>query len=149
MRNCALHKAETFHGATGLSWERNHEGRIHNCCQAARQDGVERDFHRFSAHHFTKAGQLDAHDRTDSFRRDIARADAGAASGQNQATTLLRKRTERPLNSTRLVRYDRFAQDLPSIFLRCILQCRSAKIVIFAGTGAIGNRDDAYLYLHL
>ena len=91
MGNCALHETETLYGAARLSRKRDHEGKINNRRQTARQDRIGRDLHGLGAHDFTEAGYFDSHDGANRFRRDIAWADSGPASSQNQAAALLRK----------------------------------------------------------
>src|SRR6266496_1593206 len=49
-----LGREETFHSAAGLSRKGDHERKIDDCCQAARQDRIGRDLHGFSAHHFAE-----------------------------------------------------------------------------------------------
>src|SRR2546430_12019643 len=145
----AGNEAETFHSAAWFARESDDDRKIDNRSETARQNRVWRDFHRLDPHRFTKAGNFHAHDGADRFWRDIARADPGPASGQNQATALFGKRADRFLDPHCIIGNEGFGKNLPACLSCSLFQGRSAKIVIFTRTGAIGNRDDANLYLHL
>src|SRR5436190_110289 len=108
MRNGAGNKSETFHRAAWFTWKRDDERAIHHCGQAARENGIWRNLHRFTAHHLPEAGNLYAHDRANRFGRDVARTNAGATRGQDQTAPLLSKRANRFLNANGIVGHDGF-----------------------------------------
>ena len=91
-----------------------------------------RDFHRLGAHDFAEAGQLDPHQPADRFGRDVARGDAGAAGGENEAAALRGEGADRFLDALELVGHDRFARTFQLFFERHFLQGRAAEIVVFA-----------------
>jgi len=88
MWDCALHKAEAFHSTAWFPGKRDHKSMIDHSRKITRENRVGRDLHRLGAHHFSKARHLHTHDRADRFRCDIARANAGAASSEDQAAAL-------------------------------------------------------------
>ena len=78
MWNRAGDEAQTFNRAARFSRKRDDQRKIDKRRQAARENRVRGDLHRFRARHFAEAGNLHAHDGANRLRRNITRADARA-----------------------------------------------------------------------
>jgi hypothetical protein len=137
MRNCAQDEAETFDRPARFSRQCKHERMIDNGRKIARQDRIRRDLQGLRAHCFAKARYFQPHDCPNRFRRNVAFCDTGSASGQDQSATLLRKRTNRFLNSHYIVRYNCLRQNLPTCLFGKLFHGRSAKIGVFARARAV------------